>query len=291
MPGGGRVMVNVGTGNVLLQDDDMVVPHKGVSLAFRRTYNSQSLHDVAGSDGTPPGMYGNGWTNTFDAHVSGDANGGTLSVWDIDGARYDYAGSDADAAGRRPPASTRRWRSTTRAATCGRRRPARRIISSSRSEHPATCPYAFAQYGGFGGRLYEIIGRNRNMVLHFNYTWDGGNSSASGKISAIGVVTESGLTATLYFADSRGAGCWQDHVPRRCDERLVRLRRAREPQQRVPAAQQCVRLAAVPLVRVRAAGQRRIDHRLGGQPALGFGRRRRRRTSFAFAGSIRRPRR
>ncbi|HEV2739625.1 MAG TPA: DUF6531 domain-containing protein, partial [Candidatus Elarobacter sp.] len=89
VPGGGHVMVNVGTGNMLLQDDDMAVPHKGISLAFRRTYNSQSQHDTAGTDGAVPSMYGNGWTNTFDAHLSGSRTG-TISVWDIDGARYDY---------------------------------------------------------------------------------------------------------------------------------------------------------------------------------------------------------
>ncbi|MDP9105849.1 MAG: DUF6531 domain-containing protein [Candidatus Eremiobacteraeota bacterium] len=203
VPGGVRVMVNVGTGNVLLQDDDMVVPHKGVSLTFRRTYNSQSLHDVAGSDGTPPGMYGNGWTNTFDAHVSGDANGGVLSVWDIDGARYDYTGSDSG--GWTPPAGQHATLAFDN--SCGylwTKKDGTAYYFFESTEHPATCPYAFAQYGGFSGRLYEIIGRNRNVVLHFNYTWDGGNSSASGKISAIGVVTESGLTTTLNFVDVAG---------------------------------------------------------------------------------------
>ncbi len=56
VPGGGHLMVNVGTGNLLLQDDDMTVPHKGIALAFRRTYNSQSGHDVAGSDGSRPAV-------------------------------------------------------------------------------------------------------------------------------------------------------------------------------------------------------------------------------------------
>jgi hypothetical protein len=70
VPGGGRIMVNVGTGNLLLQDDDMSVPHKSIAMAFRRTYNSQSGHDVNAADAAglwwePAGMYGNGWTNTF----------------------------------------------------------------------------------------------------------------------------------------------------------------------------------------------------------------------------------
>ncbi|HEV2739717.1 MAG TPA: DUF6531 domain-containing protein, partial [Candidatus Elarobacter sp.] len=91
IPGGGQAIVNIGTGNVLLQDVDMSVPHKGLPLVFQRTYNSQSQHDVAGSDGAPPSLYGNGWTNTFDAHISKSADGSTESVYDIDGTRYDYA--------------------------------------------------------------------------------------------------------------------------------------------------------------------------------------------------------
>ena len=97
VPGGGHVMVNVGTGNMLLQADDMNVPHKGIALAFRRTYNAQSLHDTNGDDATSPygsfpAMYGNGWTDTFDAHLTRSADRTvSSSVYDIDGARYDYA--------------------------------------------------------------------------------------------------------------------------------------------------------------------------------------------------------
>ncbi len=88
VPGGGHVMINVGTGNLLLQADDMSVPNKGVALAFRRTYNSQSRHDVNNSDASVTSAYGNGWTNTFDAHLATHTGG--MSVYDIDGARYDY---------------------------------------------------------------------------------------------------------------------------------------------------------------------------------------------------------
>lgn len=44
---------------------------------------------------TPPSLYGNGWTNTFDAHVI--SSPGQASVYDIDGARYDYVTSDLNA--------------------------------------------------------------------------------------------------------------------------------------------------------------------------------------------------
>ena len=82
-------MVNIGTGNMLVQEDDLSVPHKGVSLAFRRTYNSQSLHDVNGHDGGALAVYGNGWTNTWDAHIV-QTSATSYSVYDVDGARYDY---------------------------------------------------------------------------------------------------------------------------------------------------------------------------------------------------------
>jgi len=84
VPGAGHLMVNIGTGNYLVQVDDMAVPHKGIALAFRRTYNSQSGHNITGSDGTQPSLYGNGWTSTWDAHLTGDATH-NVSVWDIDG--------------------------------------------------------------------------------------------------------------------------------------------------------------------------------------------------------------
>ena len=48
-----------------------------MTLAFRRTYNSQSLHDMNGSDGSTPSLYGNGWTNTFDAHMVKQSHGDT----------------------------------------------------------------------------------------------------------------------------------------------------------------------------------------------------------------------
>jgi YD repeat-containing protein len=202
-PGDGRVLINVGTGNLLLQEDDMSVPHKGVALAFRRTYNSQSLHDIAGTDGSEPSMYGNGWTNTFDAHLSGNSNDGTLTVWDIDGAHYDYTGSDA--AGWTPPSG--QHATLTFDVSCGylwTKKNGTSYYFFETGDHPATCPYPFAQFGGYSGTLYQIIGRNRNTALTFRYSWDNGNSAPGGKISAISVQAESGLSATLAFADVAG---------------------------------------------------------------------------------------
>jgi YD repeat-containing protein len=199
VPGGGHVMVNVGTGNLVLQDDDMNVPHKGIALAFRRTYNSQSLHDVYGDDGAP-GMYGNGWTSTFDAHLSGTSS--SINVWDIDGAMYTYT-FQSNGTWQAPAGQHATLASD---GACG-------FLWTKKTGttyyfwapyQPSTCTASYTTYGGYAGRLYEIIGRNRNVTLSFAYSWDNGIATPAGKISEIVVSTESGLTASLAFADVSG---------------------------------------------------------------------------------------
>lgn len=50
-------MLNVGNGNLVVQDDDVDVSERGIDLAFRQSYNSQSQHDYSGTDGWPgPGF-------------------------------------------------------------------------------------------------------------------------------------------------------------------------------------------------------------------------------------------
>ncbi len=181
----------------------MAVPHKGVPLALRRTYNSQSEHDMAGSDGTPPSMYGNGWTSSFDAHLSGSSTG-TIRVWDADGARYDYTLA-ADGHTRIAPPG--QYATLVSDGGCG-------FLWTQKSgvtyyfwtpDGLGSCVSSWnASYGAYAGRLYQIIGRNRNTSITFYYSWDGGNSAAGGKIWQVQAQTESGMTATLSFADVSG---------------------------------------------------------------------------------------
>jgi YD repeat-containing protein len=94
--GVGKYLINIANGNLIVQSDDMAVPNKGIELAFRRTYNSMSNHTYANGDGSAPSLYGDKWTNTFDAHIAfndfAPVNGQKgVSLYDIDGARYDYA--------------------------------------------------------------------------------------------------------------------------------------------------------------------------------------------------------
>ncbi len=202
VPGGGHVMVNVGTGNLLLQDDDMAVPHKGIAMAFRRTYNSQSPATMSGDLQTWTGLYGNGWTNTFDAHVI-RTSPGHFSVYDIDGARYDFGPSGTPGVVVGPPGqpTTLTWDGA-----CGllwqKKSGTLYYFYNVSADQP--CPTVSGTVGGYAGRIHQIIGRNRNSSITFNYSWDNGDASATGKISGITATTESGMTATLAFADVNG---------------------------------------------------------------------------------------
>ncbi len=188
-------MANVNqSGNLIVQGaDDMAVPHKGIELDFRRTYNSLSQHDYFATDGGQISNYGGGWTNTFDAHLSTNVVGG-ISVYDIDGARYDYTGSNA---GWTPPHG--QFAQLTYDGTNG-------YFWTKKS---GTVYYFYGPlyhqiipYVGFQGRLYKIFGRNNNTLLTFNYQFDvGNNGTSSCALNAINVFEEASQTAsaTLTF--------------------------------------------------------------------------------------------
>ena len=196
VPGVGDVNVNMGTGNFVLDAVDMSVPHKGVPLNFARTFNSQSQHDVLGSDGSSPGMYGNGWTSTYDVHLSGNDVTGPLTAWDDKGTRYDYTWNGSTWV---PP--TGRYATLVSDGACGFlwTMPSGVMYYMFRLDAIASCPLSFTTYGGYAGRLFQIFGRNANSYLLLNYSWVGGSGS-SGKISSIEVTAESGLQSTLTFS-------------------------------------------------------------------------------------------
>ena len=214
MPGAGHVMVNVGTGNMLIQADDLNVPYKGVSLAFRRTYNSQSLHDVNADDapvsttfgtGANPAMFGNRWTNTFDAHMTWDPPSNILTVYDIDGAAYKYTLNAAQTGW--VPATPGQHATLTFDGACG-------YLWTKKSGtiyyfwHPDVGNRCGAQYAAYGGRLYEIVGRNNYVAIRLTYSWDGGSAIAGAKVSAIvaAAIDSAGTqkSATLAFGDVAG---------------------------------------------------------------------------------------
>ena len=79
-----------GTGNFIVSAMDVDVPEQGIDLAFQRVYNSQSLHDYNGDDGGDPAIFGNRWTNDFDANIVYNSTQNTITVYDIDGTACTY---------------------------------------------------------------------------------------------------------------------------------------------------------------------------------------------------------
>ncbi len=193
IPGIGKYMANVATGNLLVQADDMAIAHKGIELAFRRTYNSFSHHDYANTDGSTPDNYGDGWTNTFDAHIAfNDLDTGQgVSVFDIDGARYDYSAVCNPGCVYTPPAGQFATLSVDAAGDY-------KWIKKTGTVYWFHNP--IAANAGLDGRLEEIVGRNSNTFIKFAYYFDA-NHNDSQHLNEIRVVPEWAgppATATSY---------------------------------------------------------------------------------------------
>ena len=198
IPGVGRYYVNVATQNFMIQVDDMNVHNAGIDLAFRRTVNSMSRHDVNGSDGATPTTMGNAWTSTFDAHLAGNASGG-LTVSDIDGARYDYSG---DGQGHWTSSTPGQYATLTTAdggATY-------QWTKKSGSAYLFAGPFVNNgnSYEGYNGRLLKIYGRNRNTYIALTYYWVCGDAASNANLAEIDASTQSGVTAKLYFGSFAG---------------------------------------------------------------------------------------
>ncbi len=197
IPGVGKYYANVNLqGNLLVQSDDMNVPHKGIALAFRRTYNSLSTHDYAGTDNSQISNYGAGWTNTFDAHIAGWASGSSsgLSVYDIDGARYDYT-SDGQGGYTNPPGqfATLTWDGATGYYWTKESGTVYYFYSPTMGIYP---------HFGLNGRLKAIYGRNSNAYLSFSYAWSP-DDTCSCHLTNVYVYEDGNSTpsATLTFQD------------------------------------------------------------------------------------------
>lgn len=199
IPGLGGAMVNVGTGNLILQSTDVDLPEEGLDLAFIRTYNSQSRHDANGDDGSEPSVFGNGWTNTYDAHIVYQASTGDISVYDENGARCDYqpngnggwipcTGQHATLQPDPNSACSYWWTQKDGTAIW------------FRSDNPGPgCNFAVAN----DGRVYEIVGRNSNNKITFQYSFSGPEKT-SNEITQIVVNHSDGHSLTMNFAKFSG---------------------------------------------------------------------------------------
>jgi YD repeat-containing protein len=202
LPGIGKAMVNVGNGNTLVQVDDLDIPERGIDLAFRRTYNSQSQHDSSGTDGSTPSVFGNGWTNTFDAHLAYDSTDNIIQVYDIDGARYDYTSNGQG--GWTPPAG--QYAQLTSDGACGyywtKKTGAAYYFEAP--NQPSSCGTQIP--AGLSGRVMAIQGRNINNSLTFTYSWVNGDDTNPENLTQIVVSHSDGQSLTLTFSLLNGTG-------------------------------------------------------------------------------------
>jgi hypothetical protein len=203
IPGVGRWFVNVGgSQNLVVQSTDMDIPNKGIDLAFRRTYNSQSQHDYNGTDGSQISNYGDGWTNTFDAHIAfngtSTSSGPGISLYDIDGARYDFVATSVQGS------------TTIYAPPVGHAGDLMQMNGNFACWFKKSgTSYCFARpdfgtinpgLAGDNGRLIEIFGRNRNNFVSLTYQFDSSTTSAQ-NLNEVTATTEAGQTAKLLFTD------------------------------------------------------------------------------------------
>jgi YD repeat-containing protein len=201
LPGIGRAMVNIGTGNLAIQATDINIPEAGLNLALQRTYNSRSLHDANGDDGSEPATFGNGWTNTYDAHLVFQSNG-NISVYDINGTRCDYS-----------PTAGGTWQACTGqhaqlfpdgANPCSywwTKKNGTQYYFYSPAQ-TLTCNTA----GSNIGRLYKIVGRNTNNFVTLTYSWVPNEPETSQYLTQLVVAHSDGQSLTMTFAQAGGSG-------------------------------------------------------------------------------------
>lgn len=194
IPGIGRAAVNVGTGDLLVSATDVDVKERGVDLELKRTYNSQSLHDVYGDDGGQPAIFGNLWTNALDANIVYSASQNTITVYDPTGASCTYT---ADGFGNWIPCAG--------------------VHATLAPTNPSDCNYAWTQPNGViyvfetdnalgacsiqhdvVGHLVQLLGRNANNNITLNYSYYQGRAGSE-NVTEIVATHSDGHTVVMQF--------------------------------------------------------------------------------------------
>jgi YD repeat-containing protein len=194
IPGIGKAMVNVGTGNFIVSAMDADIAEQGIDLTFQRVYNSQSLHDYNGDDGGDRAIFGNRWTNTFDANIVYDSVANTITVYDLSGTACTYTSNGNGG-----------WV------------PCRGEYSTLAPTDGTDCTYAWAKPNGTVywfhtdatgsgcgiqqaklGRIQEIFARNQTNYITFAYSYNG-SGHGSEDITEIDVNHSDGDTLKMIF--------------------------------------------------------------------------------------------
>jgi YD repeat-containing protein len=199
IPGIGKAMLNVGSGNFIVSAMDVDVPEQGIDLAFQRVYNSQSLHDVSGDDGGDPAIFGNGWTNTVDANIVYAAPPyNTITVYDIDGAGCTYT-ANGDGTWQPCTGEYATLAPVTNSGYCQyewtKPNGTAYIFENDNGLHIGNCGSSTA----FAGHLVEIVGRNVNNAITFNYSYDSSGIKNSEHVTKIVANHSDGDSLVLTF--------------------------------------------------------------------------------------------
>ncbi len=188
--GVGDYGVEVSQGNLMVQATDMDIPNAGASFNLTRTYNSFSQHDSSGTDGSAPSIYGQDWTNTWDAHIAFSGNN-NIVVWDGLGTAYNYT-ADVNHPGNWLPqngivdqlqfdgGNGYYW------------------IHPDGTEHYFYAPNQQSAYQAFSGRLYAFYGRNRHTSIYFQYSFNP-DASSSNNITQISAIAQDSRQVQLQF--------------------------------------------------------------------------------------------
>ena len=214
---------------------------------------------------------------------------GTISVWDIDGARYDYALA-ADGVTRIPPPgqhATLTLRRRLRLSS-GRKSPARRTIFG-RPTGQLRVPASWRAYGAYAASLTRSSGATATRTSRSTTAGTTATARPAGKISQDLAQTESGLTATFRLPTCRDIVCCSRSFSGRRDVDGIRLRCRRQPHVRQRAGLRRSGRSAVPRFRISSARDG-ISCSMGDEPALDGNRRRLHRVRLS-AVRARRPRR
>ena len=194
-------MVNVSNGNLLVQAADLNVPERGINFTFGRTYNSQSTHDHMGTDGSIPSAYGDGWTNSLDAHLAYNASLSTISVYDVDGARYDYTSNGTSWTA--PPGQHAVLAYDGGCGYTWTKKTGVQLVFYSPSA-TSCAGLSGGWQAGYSGRLTEIVGRNITNYIQLTYSWANGNASSAQNLTGILAQHSDGQALTLAFGAVNG---------------------------------------------------------------------------------------
>ncbi|HEY2477012.1 MAG TPA: DUF6531 domain-containing protein, partial [Candidatus Cybelea sp.] len=197
IPGIGKAMLNVGTGNLLVAATDVDIHEQGIDLAFQRVYNSQSLHDANGDDGGDPAIFGNDWTNNFDANIVYDPTSNTITVYDLDGTACTYTTNVNAPGGWQPCTGEYATLIPTDSTDC----------TYAWTKPNGTIYWFHTDVTGSGcglpqakrGRIQQILARNQTNVLTFAYSYDSSGQQTSENITKIVVNHSDGDALTMVF--------------------------------------------------------------------------------------------